>query len=205
MRRSTGSRLHGEYCTILAVDYFLADSYGRPRVIPLGGRNDPINEKGLEYYSKLVDALLAAGIEPVVTLYHWDLPDELYRRYRGPLNKEEFVADFTRYARVVFDALGPRVKKWITFNEPWCISVLGYNTGKHAPGRTSDRKLSPEGDGSREPWIVGHTLLVAHGTVVDIYRREYKEKHGGEIGITLNGTLHFHSHAFPTKVVRVWA
>lgn len=171
----------------------LAD-YFRPRIIPLGGRNDPINEKGLEYYSKLVDALLAAGIEPIVTLYHWDLPEELYKRYRGPLNKEEFVADFTRYARVVFDALSPRVKKWITFNEPWCISVLGYNVGKHAPGRTSNRKLSPEGDGAREPWIVGHTLLVAHGTVVDIYRREYKEKYGGEIGITLNGTSHFPSN-----------
>ncbi|KAL1962528.1 hypothetical protein VTN77DRAFT_9403 [Rasamsonia byssochlamydoides] len=158
-----------------------------PRIIPLGGRNDPVNEKGLQFYSKFLDDLHAAGIEPFVTLFHWDLPDELMKRYGGMLNKEEFVADYANYVRVVFNALGSKVKHWITFNEPWCSSVLGHNTGKHAPGRTSDRTKSPEGDGTREPWIVGHNLLVAHGTAVDIYRREFKEKQGGEIGITLNG------------------
>ncbi|GLI73195.1 hypothetical protein PoHVEF18_001408 [Penicillium ochrochloron] len=157
------------------------------RVIPFGGRNDPVNEQGLQYYIKLVDNLLAAGITPLIALFHWDLPDELDKRYGGLLNKQEFVADYVNYARVIFNALSPKVKYWITFNEPWCSSVLGYNTGMLAPGRTSDRSKSPEGDGATEPWIVGHNLLVAHGTVVKIFREEYQPLYGGEIGITLNG------------------
>ncbi|PYI23035.1 glycoside hydrolase [Aspergillus violaceofuscus CBS 115571] len=157
------------------------------RIIPLGGRNDPINQKGLDHYSAFIDALHAAGIVPLVTLYHWDLPDALDQRYGGLLNKEEFVADFTRYARVLFEAFGARVRHWITFNEPWCSAVLGYNVGQFAPGRTSDRAKSRVGDGAREPWIVGHNLLVAHGAAVKVYREEFKGRDGGEIGITLNG------------------
>ncbi|PKX93857.1 glycoside hydrolase family 1 protein [Aspergillus novofumigatus IBT 16806] len=157
------------------------------RVIPLGGRNDPVNEKGLQHYIKFVDDLLAAGITPLVTLFHWDLPDALDKRYGGLLNKEEFVADFANYARVMYNAFGSKVKYWITFNEPWCSSVLGYNVGQFAPGRTSDRTKSSVGDGSREPWIVGHNILVAHGAAVKIYREEFKPRDGGEIGITLNG------------------
>lgn len=162
----------------------------RSRIIPLGGRNDPINQKGIDHYSAFIDRLHAAGIVPLVTLYHWDLPDELDKRYGGLLNKEEFVADFTHYARVLFAAFGSRVKHWITFNEPWCSAVLGYNVGQFAPGHTSDRSKSSVGDGSREPWIVGHNLLVAHGAAVKVYREEFKERDGGEIGITLNGSFH---------------
>lgn len=159
----------------------------RPRIIPLGGRNDPVNENGLQFYSKFLDDLHEAGIEPVVTLFHWDLPDNLVQRYGGFLNKKEFVADYVHYVRVCFEALGSKVKHWITFNEPWCSSALGYGTGKHAPGRTSDRTKNVVGDSSTEPWVVGHSLLNAHARAVDIYRREYKEQFGGEIGITLNG------------------
>ncbi|PYH45662.1 glycoside hydrolase family 1 protein [Aspergillus saccharolyticus JOP 1030-1] len=157
------------------------------RIIPLGGRNDPINQKGLDHYIRFLDALHAANITPLVTLYHWDLPDALEQRYGGLRNKDEFVADFTHYARTLFAAFGSRVKHWITFNEPWCSAVLGYNVGQFAPGRTSDRSKSAVGDGSREPWIVGHNLLVAHGAAVKVYREEFKGRDGGEIGITLNG------------------
>ncbi|KAH8815651.1 glycoside hydrolase superfamily [Xylogone sp. PMI_703] len=156
------------------------------RIIPIGGRNDPINEKGIAFYKKFVDDLLEAGIIPFVTLFHWDLPDGLDKRYGGLLNKEEFVADFSHYARTLFAAL-PKVKHWITFNEPWCSSILGYNTGLFAPGHTSDRSKSPVGDSSREAWQVGHNLLLAHGSAVKIYREEFKPQNGGEIGITLNG------------------
>ncbi|CAG8980431.1 hypothetical protein HYALB_00003996 [Hymenoscyphus albidus] len=156
------------------------------RVIPLGGRNDPVNPAGLAFYVKFVDDLLAAGIIPMVTLFHWDLPQELDDRYGGLLNKEEWVQDYANYARVLFTAL-PKVKWWITFNEPWCSSVLGYSTGLFAPGHTSYREKSSVGDSSTEPWIVGHNFLVAHGTVVKIYREEFKPKNGGQIGITLNG------------------
>lgn len=156
------------------------------RIIPLGGRKDPINQKGIDFYSKFVDDLLEAGIVPMVTLYHWDLPDELDKRYGGLLNKEEWTEDYAHYARVMFTAL-PKVKYWITFNEPWCSSVLGYNNGQFAPGRTSDRSKSAVGDSSRECWIVGHNHLIAHGKAVKIYREEFKPKNGGQIGITLNG------------------
>ena len=158
------------------------------RVIPLGGRNDPINQAGLDFYVKFVDDLLDAGITPMITLFHWDLPDELHKRYLGMLNKEEFAADFANYARVMYKAI-PKCKHWITFNEPWCSSILGYSTGLFAPGRTSDRTKSAEGDSSREGWIVGHNILIAHGHAVKIYREEFKPTNGGEIGITLNGKL----------------
>jgi beta-glucosidase len=75
------------------------------RIIPLGGRNDPINQKGIDFYKKFVDDLLDAGIVPLVTLFHWDLPDELDKRYGGLLNKEEWTEDYAHYARVLFSAL----------------------------------------------------------------------------------------------------
>ncbi|KAK7747110.1 hypothetical protein SLS62_009165 [Diatrype stigma] len=156
------------------------------RIIPKGGRGDPINQAGIDHYVKFVDDLLAVGIVPLITLYHWDLPDELDKRYGGLLNKEEFPLDFENYARVVFKAI-PKCKYWITFNEPWCSSILGYSTGYFAPGHTSDRTKSPVGDSSREPWIVGHNFLLAHGRAVKVYRDEFKEKDKGQIGITLNG------------------
>jgi beta-glucosidase len=159
------------------------------RIIPLGGRNDPVNEKGLQHYVKFVEDLRAADIEPFVTLYHWDLPANLEKRYGGLLNKDEFVKDFTNYAKVVFDAMGDRVKYWITFNEPWCMAVHGYNNGAFAPGRTSDRTKSPEGDGSREPWIVAHNTILAHGSAVKLFREQHKPKYGGQIAITLNGEV----------------
>ncbi|KAK3296204.1 glycoside hydrolase superfamily [Chaetomium fimeti] len=156
------------------------------RIIPIGGRNDPINQKGIDHYVKFVDDLIEAGIEPFITLLHWDIPDGIDKRYGGFLNKEEFTADFEHYARVLFKAI-PKCKHWITFNEPWCSSILGYNSGYFAPGRTSNRAKSAVGDSSREPWIVGHNLLVAHGKAVKVYREEFKPTQGGEIGITLNG------------------
>ncbi|KAG0652398.1 Beta-glucosidase 1B [Hyphodiscus hymeniophilus] len=156
------------------------------RIIPIGGRKDPINQAGIDFYKKFVDDLLAEGITPFVTLFHWDLPDGLDKRYGGLLNKEEFVADYGHYSRVLFEAI-PKVKYWITFNEPWCSSILGYSTGLFAPGHTSDRTKSAVGDSSRECWTVGHNLLLAHATAVKIYREEFKAKDGGEIGITLNG------------------
>jgi beta-glucosidase len=157
------------------------------RVIPLGGRSDPTNAAGLAYYSALVDELLANGIEPMVTLFHWDLPQALYERYGGFLNKSEYVADFENYARLMFKTLGDRVKYWITYNEPWCTSILGYSSGFFAPGHTSDRTKSDVGDSSVEPWLVGHNILIAHGAAVKIYREEFKPTQKGVIGITLNG------------------
>lgn len=157
------------------------------RVIPLGGRNDPVNEAGLQYYINLVDECHANGIVPMVTIFHWDLPQGLYDRYGGFLNKEEYVQDYVNYARVLFKAMGSKVKHWITYNEPWCSSILGYHIGQFAPGHTSDRNKSPIGDSATEPWRVGHACLVSHGAAVKVYREEFKPRDGGSIGIVLNG------------------
>lgn len=78
-----------------------------------------MNQAGLQYYVDLVDELHANDIEPMVTLFHWDLPQGLYDRYGGFLNKEEYVLDFTNYSRLMFQTLGTKVTKWITYNEPW--------------------------------------------------------------------------------------
>ncbi|KIR69804.1 hypothetical protein I310_06528 [Cryptococcus deuterogattii CA1014] len=176
-----------------AEDIALLKSYGAKayrfsiswsRVIPLGGRNDPINDQGLNHYVQFVDDLLAAGIQPLVTLYQWDLPEALHQRYRGPLNKDEFVADFTNYARIMFRALSPKVKIFMTFTEPWVISIFGYQNGLFAPGRSSDRTVCAEGDSTREQWIVGHNLLLAHASAAKVYREEFKPTSEGEIGLT---------------------
>ncbi|OJT04041.1 Beta-glucosidase 1B [Trametes pubescens] len=156
------------------------------RIIPLGGRNDPINEAGIQFYSNLIDALLERGIVPFVTLYHWDLPQALYERYGGWLSKE-IVEDYVHYARVCFERFGDRVKYWLTMNEPWCISILGHGRGVFAPGRSSDRMRSPEGDSSTEPWIAGHNVILSHAYASKLYREEFKAAQGGTIGITLNG------------------
>ncbi|KAF6758049.1 beta-glucosidase [Ephemerocybe angulata] len=157
------------------------------RVIPLGGRNDPVNQAGIDFYSKFVDELLAHGIQPFVTLYHWDLPQGLQDRYGGWLNKDEIVKDFTNYAKICFEALGDRVEHWLTINEPWCCAILGHGRGVFAPGRSSDRSRNPEGDSSTEPWIVAHHIILAHAHAVKLYRDEYKSTQKGQIGITLNG------------------
>ncbi|HBX78023.1 MAG TPA: beta-glucosidase [Acidimicrobiaceae bacterium] len=102
-----------------------------PRVIP--GGIGPCNEVGIEYYSRVVDSCLAAGIEPWVTLYHWDLPAAL--EARGGWTNPEVVSWFVEYVTVVVDALGDRVSRWMLFNEPLSFTVLGYLLGVHAPGR----------------------------------------------------------------------
>jgi beta-glucosidase len=171
------------------------------RIIPMGGRDDPINSKGIEYYSTLIDALLANGIRPFVTLLHWDVPLALYHRYGGMLNTTEFVQDFQRYADVCFANFGDRVKDWITFNEPVVVAQLvkkkslqflgypkltriqGHGTGAFAPGRTSDRKVSAVGNTGTEPWRVIHTQILAHAHAARRYRTLNQ---GGQIGITFN-------------------
>ncbi|KAI9065611.1 glycoside hydrolase family 1 protein [Trametes sanguinea] len=146
------------------------------RIIPKGGRDDPINPAGIEHYIVFIETLLKNHIKPVVTLYHWDLPQTLHDRYGGWLNKEEIVADYVNYARTCFRYFGHLVKDWITHNEPWCVSVLGYGTGMFAPGHKGDT----------EHWIVAHNLILAHAYAVKAYRDEFKAEQGGQIGISLD-------------------
>ncbi|GFP55003.1 hypothetical protein ACSS6W_002923 [Trichoderma asperelloides] len=157
------------------------------RIIPLGGRLDPVNEEGVEFYSNLIDALLRRGITPWVTLYHWDLPQALHDRYGGWLNVEEVQLDFERYARLCFERFGDRVKNWITINEPWIQSIYGYATGSNAPGRSTINKHSTEGDTATEPWLAGKAQIMSHARAVAVYNLDFRATQKGQIGISLNG------------------
>ncbi len=128
-----------------------------PRVLPEGtGR---VNPEGVRFYSALVDCLLSRGIRPVATLYHWDLPRALHER-GGWLNPE-MVFWFGGFARVMADALGDRVKDWITVNEPQCIVGLGYATAEHAPALVASH---------RDRVRMAHVLLKSHGEAVRVLR-----------------------------------
>jgi beta-glucosidase len=140
-----------------------------PRVLPTG--RGAVNEAGLDFYDRLVDALLAAGIEPFLTLNHWDLPQALHDAGGWPAR--DTVDAFVRYAGVVMDRLGDRVPRVCTHNEPWCISTLGFGTGEHAPGEHAwPRALA-----------AAHHLLLSHGLAVDAIRAVAP---AAEVGIVLN-------------------
>jgi beta-glucosidase len=143
-----------------------------PRIQPAG--YGPANAAGVRFYSDLIDALLDHGIEPWATLYHWDLPLALQLEQDGWLNPRTAEC-FRDYAAICFDRFGDRVKNWITFNEPWVASVLGYGLGTFAPGRTS----------SSEPYQAAHQMLRAHGLAVELYRTVYAGQ-GGRIGMAPN-------------------
>jgi beta-glucosidase len=140
-----------------------------PRIFPEG--RGIVNEVGLDFYSRLVDGLLEAGIEPYVTLYHWELPQVLEDKGGWPVR--ETAEAFAEYAGVVSRSLGDRVKNWITHNEPWCAAFLGYQNGEHAPGKTD--------------WLsaikASHHLLLSHGLAVPVIRQNSSD---AKVGITLN-------------------
>ncbi|KAH7041214.1 family 1 glycoside hydrolase [Microdochium trichocladiopsis] len=159
------------------------------RIIPLGGRQDPVNEAGIDFYNRLIDGCLERNITPWATLYHWDLPQALHDRYGGWLDVEESQLDFEGYARLCFERFGDRVKNWITLNEPWIVSIFGYATGINAPGRASQgvNPQASEGDSATEPWTVGKALIMSHARAVAAYNRDFRQAQGGQIGISLNG------------------
>ena len=142
-----------------------------PRILPTG--IGTVNAKGLDFYERLVDALLVAGIQPWVTLYHWDLPQPLEDAGGWP---ERATADaFAGFAEIVARRLGDRVQRWTTLNEPWCSAFLGYELGIHAPGKT-DPKLG---------FAAAHNLLLAHGRAVQVLRSSVP---AAQVGIALNPT-----------------
>jgi beta-glucosidase len=138
-----------------------------PRVQPLG--SGAVDQRGLDFYRRLIDTLLEQGIEPWPTLYHWDLPQPL--EDAGGWPERDTALRFADYAAVVHEALADRVTRWTTLNEPWCSAFLGYATGRHAPGR-------------QEPAAAvraAHHLLLGHGLAVAAMP-------GARVGITLNLT-----------------
>ena len=140
-----------------------------PRILPRGyGQVEP---RGLDFYNRLVDGLLAAGIEPWVTLYHWDLPQAL--QDRGGWPARDTAKAFADYAEVVARSLGDRVKHWMTLNEPWVAAVLGHHHGIHAPGHTDPA----------EAMGATHHQLLGHGWAIPLIRRDSA---GCQVGIVIN-------------------
>jgi len=141
-----------------------------PRIQPLG--SGAWNPKGLEFYGRLVDGLLERGIQPIATLYHWDLPQAL--EDEGGWVNRDTAYRYAEYAAHTVEALGDRVHTWTTFNEPWCSAYLGYGSGVHAPGRTS----------GADALAAVHHLNLAHGLAAPEIRGA--ATNDPELSITLN-------------------
>lgn len=146
------------------------------RIFP-DGLGAKVNDEGVTYYNNVINGLLEKGIQPYVTLYHWDLPLHLHESMGGWLNKQ-IVKYFAIYAETCFENFGDRVKHWMTINEPLQTAVNGYDTGIFAPGR---REHS-----STEPYLAAHHQILAHAAAVSIYRNKYKDKQGGHIGLAVD-------------------
>lgn len=140
-----------------------------PRVLPTG--TGAVNPAGLEFYDRLVDEILKAGMQPWATLYHWDLPQAL--EDQGGWTNPAVVDWFVEYTDVITKRLGDRVKNWITHNEPFCAAFLGYGFGIHAPGLQDFPKALQ----------AAHHLLVSHGKAVPVIRANVPD---AKVGITLN-------------------
>jgi len=146
-----------------------------PRVFPQG--RGPVNEKGLDFYDRLVDELLEAGIEPFATLFHWDTPQAL--EDAGGWRARETAEAFVDYTEAVVSRLGDRVRFWTTHNEPWVYAWIGHAWGWHAPGLRSERDAA----------VVCHHLLLSHGWATEAIRRAVPD---AQVGI-----VHVLSHAYP--------
>ncbi|MCS7192862.1 MAG: GH1 family beta-glucosidase [Armatimonadetes bacterium] len=140
------------------------------RILPKGAGT--VNPKGLDFYDKLVDGLLEAGIKPFITLYHWDLPQAL--QDIGGWANRDVAYYFADYASVLAHKLGDRVKNWMTNNEPWVVAWIGYDMGFHAPG-IKNTKVALQ---------VAHHLLLSHGLAVEVLRNFGDSE--TKVGIVLN-------------------
>jgi beta-glucosidase len=140
-----------------------------PRIVPSG--SGATNLAGLDFYRRLVDELLTAGIKPFPTLYHWDLPQPL--EDAGGWADRDTALRFVDYAEVVMNALGDVLPSVITLNEPWCSAFLGYGAGVHAPGRTEPATAL----------VAAHHLNLAHGLAARLIREQHP---GTEVSIALN-------------------
>lgn len=158
-----------------------------PRVQP--GGSGPVNAAGLDFYERLTDGLLARGVEPHVTLYHWDLPQPL--QDAGGWTNRDVAHRFAEYSAAVAERLGDRVKSYATLNEPWCSSILSYEIGEHAPG-LKDRRLA---------LAAAHGLLLGHGLALPEIRRHAP---GAQAGVVLNLGPQMPASDRPEDVAAAW-
>ncbi|XP_049836420.1 myrosinase 1-like [Schistocerca gregaria] len=144
------------------------------RVLPTGDL-DVINQAGIDYYNNIINLLLENGIEPMVTMYHWDLPQAL--QYIGGWPNPLMVDYFVEYARLLFDTFGDRVKWWTTINEPYIVACGYSSSGWQAPSQNAP------GIGN---YLAAHTMIRAHARVYRLYEQEYRATQNGKVGIALN-------------------
>ncbi|KAK1798631.1 hypothetical protein P4O66_006924 [Electrophorus voltai] len=154
---------------------FYAFSLSWPRLFPDGNATGQPNYAAVEHYRRLISRLRVLGLEPMVTLFHWDLPQSLQEQLGG-WTSQAMVQIFTDYAQFCFTTFGQEVRYWITMHNPLLIATLGYGTGAHAPGVTGD---------PADPFIVAHNLIRAHAQTWHVYNDHYRPHQHGLISITL--------------------
>jgi len=139
------------------------------------GTINTINEAGIDYYNRVINDLITAGITPMVTLYHWDLPQAL--QDKGGWQNEIIIQHFNDYARICFERFGDRVKLWLTFNEPWVVSYLGHGNAVFAPGIYGPDIIT---------YIVTHNIIKSHAAAWHTYDQQFRATQNGRISITLD-------------------
>ncbi|XP_075503015.1 beta-glucosidase 47-like isoform X1 [Primulina tabacum] len=155
------------------------------RILPKG-RFGNLNMAGIDHYSKVIDALLAKGIQPFAALTHYDVPQELEERY-GAWLSPKIRKDFEYYADICFKYFGNRVKYWATFNEPNVMAIRGYRSGIYPPSRCSGSFGNcTKGNSIKDPLVAAHNMILSHAAAVNIYRNVYQKEQGGSIGIIMN-------------------
>lgn len=154
---------------------FYRFSISWPRILPNGDLSS-VNEKGVEYYNRIIDSLVAQNIEPMVTMYHWDLPQKL--EPMGGFANSSIVNLFEDYAKLLFERFGDRVKYWITINEPLMFC------------RLSDLTPVPGIQGITD-YLCGHNALKIHATVYHLYKEQFYKRFKGQIGISLNSNFYY--------------
>ncbi|XP_061347351.1 hydroxyisourate hydrolase-like isoform X3 [Gastrolobium bilobum] len=155
------------------------------RLIPNG--RGPVNPKGLQYYNNLINELISNGIQPHVTLHNFDFPQALEDEYGGWVSRD-IIRDFTDYADVCFREFGDRVLYWTSVNEPNVFALGGYDQGTAPPHRCSPpfcATNSTRGNSTSEPYLVVHHVLLAHSSAARLYRRKYRDKQHGFVGISV--------------------
>lgn len=149
------------------------------RVLPTGDIAN-INEKGIEYYDKLINKLIENNVEPMIAMYHFDLPNHLQQL--GGFANSIIVTYFKDYANLLFKRFGDRVKYWITLNEPAEFCVQGYGTDHHAPA------VNLNGIGE---YLCVHNALKAHAMVFHLYKSQYYDRFRGKVGISLDTQFYY--------------
>ncbi|XP_027184297.1 beta-glucosidase 18-like [Coffea eugenioides] len=159
------------------------------RILP-NGKLGGVNAAGILFYNSIIDNLLLRGIQPFVTIHHWDIPQVLSDEYGGWLNPL-IQDDFVHFTETCFKKFGDRVRYWVTINEPNSVADLAYERGKHPPGHCSPPFGNcSAGNSDTEPLIAMHNMLLAHAKASKLYREQFQPKQGGVIGIVVHAIMY---------------